>query len=210
MRADLTRNLLNRQALQRKNKIKHHLLVLGFDEVNVLRDMDSLYEWLDRNNREKMRDLFMARYAEMMAYLSDGEKKDGEDTLDELAEMHVFGLLSDVNEVTHYSYDTELIRKRERAKEAIESVPTKAQKQLEIDKALRIFMHSTAWYVDMVSQDAELQAFRDSNVKRVERHEQMDSKTCKPCRQKNGEIYDIDDIPPLEHLNCRRWFTPAE
>lgn len=154
----------------------------------------------------------MARYMEMMEFLADGKQPEiqEEDTLDFLAEAHVFGLLDDVNETTHYSYTSELLRKRERAKEAIASVPTKAQKQLEIDKAIRMFLQSTGWYVDMVSQDAEIQALKDSGVKKVRRHEQMDSRTCKPCRQANGTVYDINHIPPLTHINCRRWFTVAE
>lgn len=171
---------------------------MGFDELNVLKLVDALYETLDQNNRKYFKTLFCGRYREVYR---------DEDFLDELADMYLAGLLSEPNENTHYAYDTEALRKRDRAKEAINAVPTKAQKQLEIDKAIRYWSQMTAWYTDFTSQGAEEEALKDSGAKRVQRHEMDDEKTCSECRKLDGAIYDINHIPPLPHLRCRRWFT---
>lgn len=204
--ADLTIKKLNRLALRIVDKTKHKLLTLGFDELNVMNEIDVLYVRLDENNRKLFRELFCERYAEMYLWLT--KKKPDEDMLDELVDMYLAGLLTDPNENTHYSYETETLRKRDRTKEAINSVPTKAQKQLELDKALRIWTQMSGWYADFTSQGAEIQALIDAGVERVERHEMDDGKTCSICASADGEKYAIDDIPPLPHLRCRRWFTP--
>lgn len=172
-----------------------------------MNEVDVLYVQLDQNNRKQFKELFIDRYVEMYLWLT--KKEPDEDTLDELAELYITGLLSEPNENTHYSYETEVLRKRDRAKEAINSVPTKAQKQLELDKALRIWSQMTGWYADFASQGAETQALVDAGIERVERHELDDKRTCSVCREADGEIYPIDEIPPLPHLRCRRWFTPA-
>lgn len=169
------------------------------DELNVLRQVDMLYEDLDRMNRDEWRKLFIARCREL-----------DEDIVDEIVEMHLTGLLDEPNETTKYTYASEVLRKRDRAKEAIESVPTKTQKQMELDKNLRMWLQMTSWYTDFVTQDAEITSLEAKGVKRVVRHEQDDKKTCKTCRDADGRVYPIDKIPPLPHLRCRRWFTPEE
>jgi len=193
---------LTRQATKRTSEAKHKLTVLGFDELNVLQEIDSLYAWLDRNNRKKYLELFIARYKEM-----HGKRKG--DAIEELAEMHLAGLLDEPNPVTQYTYATEVLRKRDRAKESILAVPTKAQKQLEIDKALRIFMQQTRFYTDLTSDDATLTALKDNGVKRVRWNTQDDGRVCGDCNDKDGNIYPIDQVPDKPHPNCRCFITPV-
>jgi hypothetical protein len=80
---------------------------------------------------------------------------------------------------------------------------------VELDKAIRLWAQQTSFYADFTSQDAELQALKDNGVKRVVRHEHHDKRVCAVCRKADGEIYEIDKIPQLPHLHCRRWFTQA-
>ena len=183
-------------------------LLLNFDEANVLRQVDSLYEELDKHVRKKLRELWYARFMEVMALLIDsGFNKKAPDEIYELLEMHLAGLLDEPSDVTHYTYSHEVLRKRDRAKEAILSVPTKAQKQIELGKHLRYYLQQVRWYSDFTSQDAEVSAYAEANVKKVQRHEMDDNRVCAVCRAADGEIYDIDNIPPLPHPACRRWFT---
>lgn len=208
--ADKTLALLNKSAVRLVDNAKRRLLIDGFDELNVIKQTDSLYDRLDENNRRRFKELFVARYLEIVRELQKGSKlKESEDSVDELAEMYIAGLLGEPNAVTKYVYDAEVLRKRDRAKEAILSVPTKAQKQLEIEKHVRYFQQMTGWYTDFASQGAEIQALEDSGVEKVERHEHNDKKTCEVCLDADGEIYPIDKIPEIPHLRCRRWFTPV-
>lgn len=208
--ADRATKQLNRQVVSAKDTTKRRLLVAGFDELNVINQVDSLYSTLDRNNRAKMKELFIARYIEMLLYLlATSAVMPSEDIIDEMAELYITKLLDEPNESTHYTYSTEVLRKRDRAKEAIIATPTKTLKQLELDKHIRFWSQMAGWYVDFASQDAEIQAFKDAGIERVVRHEKDDAKTCATCRRLDGRVYDIDKIPPLTHLHCRRWFTAA-
>lgn len=200
--ADLTLALLTRQATKRTNQTKNKLITLGFDELNVLQEIDSLYEWLDNNNRKKYRELFEERYFEVY-----GMKLDG-DEVDEWFEVWLAGILEEPNDVTHYTYSTEVLRKRDRAKEAILAVPTKMQKQLEIDKALRIFMQQTRFYTDIVSDEATWHALDDLGIKKVRWNAQDDKRVCSTCDSMDGKIYPINKVPNKPHPLCRCYLLP--
>lgn len=180
-------------------------MILQFDEVNVMRETDVLYSAIEKDCRKIFRQLYIDRYTELWRYLK--HETPDEDIIDELVDMYLAGLWDEPNENTRYAFGTELIRKRDRAKEAVIAVPTKTQKQLELQKATRYVIQQSAWYCDFVSQDAEIQAYKDAGVKKVQRHEMNDDRVCDVCKKADGDIYPIDDIPPLPHLRCRRWFT---
>lgn len=185
-------------------------MLLDFDELNVMRQVDSLYSDVNKQALKAYRELWAARFLEVMLMLvAEGIVSKKPDEINELLEMHMASLLDEPNETTHYTFSHEILRKRDKAKEAILSVPTKTQKQLLLDKHLRYLVTMLDWYADFTSQDAEISAYKKAGVKRVKRHEQDDDKVCAVCRAADGEIYDIDNIPPLPHLACRRWFTPA-
>ena len=173
-----------------------------------MQETDRLYEDIEADCRKAFRELYAERYTELWLYLKKQEP-DG-DRLDGLADMYLAGLFDEPDERTHYAFHPETVRKRDRAKEAIVSVPTKIQKQIELDRSAKYMMFQTGWYTDFVSQDAELQAYKDAGVKKLQRHEMDDDRTCGTCRAADGRIYDIDKIPLLDHLRCRRWFTKVE
>lgn len=181
--------------------------------MNVLKRVDSLYSDINKTVRKKYKTLWTARFKEVIASLiADGfiRKRPDEETIQELLEMHMAGLLENPSEVTHYVWAHEVLRKRDKAKEAILSVPTKTQKQIEIDKHIRYLLAQAAWYTDFTSQDAEISAYKEAGVKMVQRHEQKDERVCAVCKSLDGTIYDVDKIPKLEHIGCRRSFTPVK
>ena len=187
-------------------------MLLNFDELNVMQQVDSMYADIDKQTRKKLEELWRLRFFEVCEYLKRNgilKKIPNEDIIDELLDLHLAGLLGDPNEVTHYIYEHEVTRKRDRAKEAIQSVPTKAQKQIELDKHLRYLLQQIRWYADFTSQDAEITAYEEADVEKVQRHEMNDDRVCPVCKAADGEIYEIDQIPPLPHPACRRWFTPV-
>lgn len=198
---------LSKTATRLKNETKHKLLIDGFDDLNVMRLVDKLYADIDTVFQKRCRELYFLRYREVCKWL--GRKEPEEDVIDELFEMELAGLLDKPNENTHYVYTAEILRKRDRAKEAILAVPTRTQKQIELDKQLRYVMQMDGWYLDFVSQDAEIQAFEDSGIEFVQRHEMNDGKTCRECKSADGDIYRVGEIPKLPHLRCRRWFEPV-
>jgi len=189
-------------------KIREQIVGNGFDELNVMKSLDSLYAGLNKDNRAAFRKLWALRYLEVWA-LYGKKKPPDEDELDDLCDMHLAGLLEEPHPVTRYTYEAEVPRKKDRAKESIAAPTSMPDKRFELDKAMRHWTQMTRWYTDFTSQDAEVQALIDSGVEKVERHEVDDTRTCTECREADGAIYDVRKIPPLPHPGCRRWFTPV-
>ena len=172
-----------------------------------MRGMKELYAGLYEDVKTLYRTLFRERYIEMCLWL-DG-KKPSEDMLDDLVDMHLAGMLETPNVMTHYAFDTETVRKRDRAIEAEESEPTRIQKQIQMQKHLRYWLQMAAWYTDMVSQDAEYTAMKDLGAVKVRWNTYGDDKVCHTCFEMDGKVFTIDKIPPRPHLACRCYLTPA-
>lgn len=166
---------------------------------------------MDTDNRVRLKDLFAARYLEVLYWLSEETHKRvsvTDDEVDELAEIYVSELLAEPNPVTHYAYDTEVYRKRDRAKEAVNAVTGTIKKSAEIDKAVKQWSIMTDWYCDFTADGANVQAIRDSGYEYVKWVTQDDEKVCRDCHRKNGKIYRIDEIPDKDHPRCRCWVIP--
>lgn len=204
--ADKTAEAINAKALQRLRKAKQQMLLYGFDELNVTKQMTALYRGLIQDNRKYFVELFVARYFEIIRFLR--KKKPQEDEIYEMAEMWVAELLDTPLPQTHYAYAPEIYRKRDRAAEAVNSVAGNVKKQVEMDKHLRYWLVMTAFYIDFVSDGANEKALKDSGVMKVQWNTQEDGKVCATCNEKNGNIYDIDKIPKKPHVRCRCWVSP--
>ena len=172
-----------------------------------MKEIIILFDGLDTDNRVKFKELFSARYIEVMLWLNKKEPVD--DFVDVLAEMYLAGLLSEPNDVTHYAYETEVYRKRDRAIEAVNSVTGRILKQIEIDKAIRFWSQMSQQYADIVSDGATMEAFRAAGVKKVKWNTQRDGKVCPACKALDGEIFSIKNAPPKQHWRDRCWLSPV-
>ena len=173
--------------------------------MNVINGLKGLYDDLYAEIKKLLRKLYCDRYIELYEWLT-GEKPD-EDMLDELVDMYLAGMLEEPNELTHYVFENENVRKRDRAIEDTESEPTRVQKQLAMERHLRYWIQMAAWYTDMVSQDTEYQAMKDFGAVKVKWNIYGDDKVCRRCFDLDGEIFLIDKVPPRPHLNCRCWLS---
>ena len=198
---------LNKTALKRLTELKSSLLADNFDELNVLNGIDYLYSELDKDNRRKYRELFIAQYIICFMYIT--KRRPDEDILDEIVDMYLEDILSTPNGVTHYIYDAEVYRKRDRAKEAVISVDGNLYKQLELDKALRLWAQMTAQYADEVNDAATIRAYKDAGVDYVKWHTEDDDRVCEHCEPMDGKLYAIDEVPERPHWRCRCWITPV-
>ena len=173
-------------------------MIDGFDELSVMRNLTTLYRTLDAQNQTEFADLFVARYQKTYKK----QKKDY-DEIYELAEMYLLGLLSEPNETTKYVYETEVLRKRDRAIESVNATQGIAFKQSEINKALRYWTMQTGTYIDIVCEGAHIQALKDMGVKRVKWFALGDERVCAQCEELNEQEFDINDIPYAPHPRCR-------
>lgn len=235
--ADRTISALNRFAMRRFEQARQRLVLAGFDELNVITTMQAVYAALDSDARRRYTALFLDKYAEVLGALDDpssgasrhlphrgkdqGERGVGdaapyrgnpgaEDSVDELAEAFITGLLEEPDAVTRYAWGAEVLRKKDRAAEAVNAARTRGEKVKELERALRLWSQMAQQYADEVSDGAALAAFRASGVKTVIWFTQDDPKVCGECGALDGQKFPIGKIPPKPHWRCRCWLWPVE
>ena len=119
-------------------------------------------------------------------------------------------ILETPNPVVGYTFDTEALRKRDRAIEAILAAPTNIQKQVAYDKNLRYWMMQVGFFGDIVSDEAAYVAMVDANIKKVMWITQGDERVCIECHEKDKNIYPIKEVPDKPHPRCRCYLRPVK
>ena len=205
--ADKAIAYLNKKTVSRFEKAKRTFQLDNFDELTVFRGCEKLYAALLRDNEDQFRDLCAKRYQEMYMYLRHSWPD--RDDLDDLVEMYLAGLLTEPNELTHYAYDAESLRKRDRAVESVNAAQSKSDKDLQFEKAMRYWSQQTGFYIDIIADDMAIKAMKDCGVTKVRWHTQGDEKVCDECHDRNNQVYPIDEVPTKPHLRCRCWLEPV-
>jgi len=199
---------LNRATVRLFDRARRKAGQLKFDELNVYRTVTELYDDLMETDRRQFLSLWAMRYTEVCGFL-DGKETYREDTVDEMAELYITRLLSTPNPLTKYAWETESLRKRDRAIESVLAADGRASKNLEFDRAMRYWSQQTGFYIDIVSDEAALQAMKDRGVKRVRWVTSRDEKVCRECNELDGQVFDIDEAAEKPHVRCRCWLVPA-
>lgn len=205
--ADKAISFLNKRTVLRFSRVSRAFQHDNFDELSVYRNCEELYAALMEDNEVQFRELCVKRYQEIFLYLK--RSWPDRDDLDDLVEMYLANLLTTPNEQTHYAYDAECLRKRDRAVESVNAAPTKSEKDLQFEKAMRYWSQQTGFYIDIIADDMALKAMKDCGVKEVIWHTQGDGRVCDECKDRDGETYSIDKVPPKPHLRCRCWLEPV-
>lgn len=169
---------------------------IKFDEINTIKSVKALYKTLEQLNLDAYLDIANEVYKE---HYPDGKKK--------LDKKWLLLILAGYDPITKYVYTHEIDRKSARLYEALLSTKTKKR---EFDNALNLWWKQTSQYGITVTDKAVIQAFLDQGIEYVQWHAELDDRTCKVCRERNGKYYRIDKIPPKAHYNCRCWLTKVD
>lgn len=178
---------IDKQLIERYSRLKS---LVSFDELNVLQEVNALYQEIDTLIRKTFLKLADKVY-------SDNIRAKDHRSLDE---QWVDALLSAYDPVSKYVFTHEEDRKCARLIEAVIASSTKAQ---EIDAALRSMSFMCRIYAVRVTDEAALQAFKDDEEDLVRWIAEKDEKTCTVCHKRDGKIYKIDLLPAKPHPNCR-------
>ena len=116
-------------------------------------------------------------------------------------------IFEEPNPVTLYSYSAEIIRKKERLKEA---ALTNVDRTQEWKKALSYWSNMTAQYADIITDEAVLKSYKDAGVKKVRWITRDDELVCAYCNKRKNKVYLIESAPPKEHWHCRCYYVPAD
>lgn len=162
--------------------------LLSYDELNVMSATKAVYSKIDLYVRQMFLQLMQAVYKKVTKRTCPYN----------YAWLESF--LLEYDEVSKYVYANEFERKRDRLAEALIA---SSKKNEEIDAALRYLSFMLTAYAVRVTDQVVLMAYRDMGIDAVRWKAEKDNKTCTICKHRNGHIYDIEQVPPKPHLNCR-------
>ena len=194
--------------MNRRNlRLFGELSVMDFDELNVFRKVKKVYDSSVRIAKKRYKSIYSDAYLMAMGMM----EKEAEDPDDDLVEDWLLDMLEDFDAVTHYRFNEETKRKKERTAEALISTRKgELSNEREVDKALKFWTLQTSRYADRAVDDGMMQAYRDAGVKYVKWNTEGDTKVCADCDALEGQIYPIDKAPDKQHYRCRCWLSPVK
>lgn len=191
----------------------NRLGVFGFDELNTLRvttETISLFDRLMRENERLYLQVAKRAYGDAIAAaVAAGYDDPGENRVNA---SWVTGLLREYNFVSGYLYESEAERKRLRLAEQImtaKEYQSRTQYNDSLRRSANLWWTQASHYLLTVVDAATLLAYMAAGVKEVMWNTNIDGRECKTCRERNGEVYPIGDVPPKVHRNCRCYLTPV-
>ena len=191
----------------------NRLDLLGFDELGAPRITKLTTDMLKRLLKDNLK-----------AYIEIAEKSSAEaaDDVKEVSgiavkslktdEEYVNGILEEYNPVTGYLYYSEAERKRARLSEALIAAVLfglRAEYHKELTKFANLWHTQTLQYGETVVDKTRLDTFKKNGIKRVRWVSENDNRVCEICKERDGKIYPIDDIPTKPHYRCRCWIMPV-
>lgn len=182
---------------------------LPFDEINALTPKRT-YSELIKYNREM--------YVAIAKKIYDEGKKRAADAgftnpkRRRITKRRIDDYIGAWNPIAEYLYYPEADRKRDRfAEELLTSKEYRnpRKKKEAAERAAKHWWRQTRRYADDVTDEATIEAYKDSGVDRVMWVTQKDERVCEECRSRDGTIYDIGTEPPKAHYNCRCYYVPV-
>ena len=191
----------------------NRLGVFGFDELNaprVTRETVALFDRMLAENKKRFLEAAKKAYLDAVALaVAAGYRNPGEGKINE---TWLIGFLGAYNFVSGYLYESEAERKRLRLAEQMMTSREYLNRTLYNDSLRRsanLWWTQTAHYMLDAVDTATLDGYRDSGVEKVMWNTNIDGRECKTCRERNGKVYGIDNVPPKAHRNCRCYLTPV-
>ena len=191
----------------------NRLGVFGFDELNAPRvtsETEALFDRLMLENKKQYLKVADKAYSDAVALaIAAGYTDPGKGKINE---MWLIALLGAYNFVSGYLYEQEAERKRLRLAEQIMTAKEYQNRPLYNDSLRRsanLWWTQTAHYMLEAVDTATLEGYKDSGVEQVKWNTNIDGRECKTCRERNGKVFPIKNVPPKAHRNCRCYLTPV-
>lgn len=179
--------IIDKQLIEEFQKLNS---LASFDNVNVIGRVSTAFQNINL--------LLMKIYLLLANRVYHESRSTDEDA--ELDEAWVRRILNDYDPVSKYVFTNEFDRRRARLSEALIASNNKSQ---ELNAALHALAFMCRIYADRITDEATMQAYVDDGVERIRWVAEKDNRTCSTCKERDGKIYDIDEVPDDPHPNCR-------
>jgi SPP1 gp7 family putative phage head morphogenesis protein len=167
----------------------------SFDALNIIDISHEIYEEAYQLAEQEAIRLVESVYG---SYRRDEEVAPG--AFDPVA--FVLAMVLAYNPVTKYVFKNEIDRKRARFAESMLASTTPAE---EVALAKRLLAATNAQFMDDVTFESLVQAYKDNGAEKVQWVTAVDDRRCRQCAALHGKIFPIDKIPPKPHIHCRCW-----
>jgi len=182
------------------------LRLIPADELNVIRQVRTVYTSSIQQVRKRMRKACEDEFWMYLVMCGWDTDKAIRMASGEIPFVWIDDLMDEVDPTVRYRFWDEAERKQMRLVESL-SIPD--GRNLEIDRALKQWTRQIGWFGIFATDAAALAAMKKANVKKVMWNTEQDGRQCGECDDRNGNVYDIDKVPPKPHNGCRCWLTPV-
>ena len=188
-------------------EFRHNRLAL-FDELNIP-SVKKHVNKLRKKIFEIIKSEFLSVANDIYAEAADEAIELGFDgDLGDLDEAWIEEFFEEYSPVTKYVFKNELERKSIRLFEALIA---------NLDERLESYKSTENSIIRQVKQNAiELEdeiikeTYKEFGVKKVQWVAEDDQKTCGVCNELDGEIFNLEDAPSKQHINCRCYLIPVK
>lgn len=161
------------------NKLKSK--VLSFDETNILDEVNVTYNTLKSITYTKFMELASAQYEKY--FLNEDASYEG------VTEEWLYKLLTEVDEVTKYSYSNELDRTRQRCFEGLVAVTSaefavKSNINDVISTSMKHYSRMLRQETITLANKSAIKAMKDEGSQKVKWITQKDGNVCDRCKEK--------------------------
>ena len=188
-------------------EFRHNRLAL-FDELNISdikkhvhKLYKSVYKTVKQEFLKVVNEIYQTIYDESVAMGFDGDIRN-------LDEAWIEEFFDWYNPVTKYVFSNELDRKESRLFEALVSNELERLKSYAYAERL-ITQQIEQYAIDLEDTIAKV-VYEDTNVKKVMWNAEQDHRTCGDCAELDGQIFELNKVPPKQHYQCRCWLTPVK
>ena len=187
-------------------EFRHNRLAL-FDEMNVIqtkKHVDKLYNKVFQTIKNEFLAVANEIYAEVAAELVemgfDGDLgRIDEDWLNEFLSLY--------SPVTKYVFTNEIDRKKSRLFEAlVASLEDRLDSYITAENLLKRQIKQCGIELEDAATENTYKKF---GVKKVQWVAEHDHKTCGVCNDLDGEVFELNDAPDKQHINCRCYLIPV-
>ena len=191
----------------------NRLGIFGFDELNaprVTKETTELFSRLMSENKKRFLEAAKKAYSNAVA-LALAAGYEGIQ-VKVISDMWLITFLGAYNYVSGYLYESEAERKRLRLAEQMMTAKeylSRTQYNDSLRRSANLWWGQTSHYMLDAVDQATLEGYKDSGVKKVKWNTNIDGRECSTCRERNGQIYPIGNVPPKAHRNCRCYITPV-
>ena len=173
--------------------------------IQIKKHIDKLYNSVYKTIKNEftaiVNPIYQEIYDEAIALGFDGDIRD-------LDEAWVEEFFDEYNPVTKYVFSNEIDRKKSRLFESL--VASTVERHQSYKTAENLLIRQVKQYAIDLEDAISKVVYEDTGVTKVQWVAEDDYKTCDTCKELDGQIFKLSDVPPKQHYNCRCYTIPIK